>query len=84
MKGQKKIIMIGTTEIFLAINSNRKMQKKKPPTKREKHKEPMYKTFDQVIEKLLLSETIFTKKDSDTFYIFNDDVIIESFNDITL
>ena len=44
----------------------------------------MYKTFDQVIEKLLLSETIFTKKDSDTFYIFNDDVIIEKFNDITL
>ena len=76
--------MISTAEIFLGINSNRKNAKKKLSTKREKHKEPKYKTFDQVIEKLLLCKTIFTKKDSDTFCVSNDDVIIESFNNITL
>ena len=60
------------------------MQKRNYQQKEKKHKEPKYKTFDQVIEKLLLSKTIFTKKDSDTFCVSNDDVIIESFNNITL
>ena len=84
--------MIDTTEIFLAINSIRKNEKKKPSKsniyqhlqKDEKHKELEYETFDQVIENLLLSGTIFTKTDPDSFYISNDDIIIESFNDITL
>ena len=84
--------MIDTTEIFLAINSIRKNEKKKPSKsniyqhlqKDEKHKELEYETFDQVIENLLLSGTIFTKSDPDSFYISNDDIIIESFNDITL
>ena len=76
--------MISTAEIFLAINSNRKNAKKKPSTKREKHKEPKYKTFSKVTEKVLVSKTIFTKKDSSTFYVSDDDVIIENFNDITL
>ena len=52
--------------------------------KDEKHKELQYETFDQVIENLLLSGTVFTKSDPDSFYISNDDIIIESFNDITL
>ena len=84
--------MIDTTQIFLAINSIKKNQKKKPSKsniyqhlqKDENHKELDYKTFDQVIEKLLLSGTIFTKTDPDSFYISNDDIIIENFNDITL
>ena len=84
--------MIDTTEIFLEINSIRKNEKKKPwksniyqhLQKDEKHKELEYETFDQVIENLLLSGTIFTKTDPDSFYISNDDIIIESFNDITL
>ena len=50
--------MIDTTEIFLAINSIRKNEKKKPSKsniyqhlqKDEKHKELEYETFDQVIE----------------------------------
>ena len=50
--------MIGTTEIFLAINYIRKNEKKKPSKsniyqhlqKDEKHKELEYETFDQVIE----------------------------------
>ena len=50
----------------------------------KKHKELEYETFDQVIENLLLSATIFTKTDPDSFYISNDNVIIESFNDILL
>ena len=45
--------------------------------KDEKHKELQYKTFDQVIENALLSGT-------DSFYNSNDDIIIKSFNDITL
>ena len=84
--------MIDTTEVFFAINSIRKNEKKKPSKsniyqhlqKDEKHKELEYETFDQVIENLLLSGTIFTKSDPDSFYISNDDIIIESFNDITL
>ena len=84
--------MIDTTEIFLAINSIRKNEKKKPSKsniyqhlqKDEKHKELKYETFNQIIENVLLSGTIFTKTDTDSFYISNDDVIIESFNDITL
>ena len=84
--------MIDTTEIFLAINSIKKNEKKKPSKsniyqllqKDENHKELDYKTFDQVIENLLLSGTIFTKTDPDSFYISNDDTIIENFNDITL
>ena len=84
--------MIDTTEIFLAINSIRKNEKKKPSKsniyqhlqKDEKHKELEYETFDQVIENLLLSGKIFAKTDPDLFYILNDDIIIESFNHITL
>ena len=60
-----------TAEIFLAINSIRK-------------KKLEYKAFNQVIENLLLSGTIFTKTDPEYFYSSNDDIIIESFNDITL
>ena len=52
--------------------------------KDEKHKELESETFDQAIENLLLSGTVFTKTDPDSFYILNDDIIIESFNDITL
>ena len=59
--------MIDTTEIFLAINSIRKNEKKKPSKsniyqhlqKDEKHKELGYETFDQLIENLLPSRTIF-------------------------
>ena len=84
--------MIDTTEIFLAINSIRKNEKKKPSKsniyqhlqKDEKHKELEYETFVQVIENLLLSGTIFKNSDPDSFYISNDDIIIQSFNDITL
>ena len=84
--------MTDTTEIFLAINSIRKNEKKKPSKsniyqhlqKDEKHKELEYETFDQLIEKLLLSGKIFTKSDPGSFYISNDDIVIESFNDITL
>ena len=85
-------MMIDTAEIFLAINSVSKNEKKKPSKinfyqhlqKDEKHKELEYEIFDQVIENLLLSGTNFTKADPDSFYISNDDIIIESFNDITL
>ena len=84
--------MIDTTEIFLAINSIRRNEKKKPSKsniyqhlqKDEKHKELEYETFDQVIENLIFSGTIFTMSDLDSFYISNDDVFVESFNDITL
>ena len=84
--------MIDTTEIFLAINSIWKNEKKKPSKsniyqhlqKDENHKALEYKTFDQVIENLLFSGTIFVKSDSDSFYISNDDIIIEIFNGITL
>ena len=84
--------MIATTEIFLAINSIRKNEKNKPSKsniyqhlqKDEKHKELEYEIFDQVIENLLLSGTIFRKADPDSFYVSNDDIIIKSFNDITL
>ena len=41
------------------------------------------KTFDQVIENLLLFGRIFTKTDPDSFYISNEDIIIKSFNDTT-
>ena len=66
--------MIVTTEIFLTINSIRKNEKKKPSKsniyqhlqKDEKHKELEYETFDQVIENLLLSGTVFTKTDPDS------------------
>ena len=84
--------MIDTTEIFLAINSIRKDEKKKPSKsniyqhlqKDEKHKELEYETFVQVIENLLLSGTIFKNSDPDSFYISKDNIIIQSFNDITL
>ena len=36
------------------------------------------------MENFLLSGTIFTKTDPDCFYTLNDDIIIESVNDITL
>ena len=52
--------------------------------KHEKHKELEYKTFDQVIENLLLSRTIFTKTDQDSFFTSNNDIIIESLKDIIL
>ena len=42
----------------------------------------LYETFDQVLENLLVSGTMFT--DPGSFYILNDDIIIESFNNITL
>ena len=66
--------MIDTTEIFLAINSIRKNEKKKPSKiniyqylqKDEKHKELEYETFDEVIENILLFGIIFTK--TDIFY----------------
>ena len=88
----REIIMIDTTEIFFAINSIRKNEKKKPSKsnifqhlqKDEKHKELEYETFNRVIENLLLSETFFTKTDPGSFHISNDEIIIESFNDITL
>ena len=68
------------------------MRKKKPSKiniyqylqKDEKHKELEYETLDQVIENLLLSRAIFTKSDPDSFYIWNGDIIIESFNGIIL
>ena len=71
--------MIDTTEIFLAINSIRKNEKKKPSKsniyqhlqKDEKHKELKYETFDQLVENLLLSGGISTKTDTDSFYISN-------------
>ena len=61
-------MMIDTTEIFLVINSIRKNKKKKSSKnniyqhlqKDEKLKELEHETFDQVIENLLLSVTIFT------------------------
>ena len=61
-------MMIDTTEIFLVINSIRKNKKKKPSKnniyqhlqKDEKLKELEHEAFDQVIENLLLSVTIFT------------------------
>ena len=49
-----------------------------------KMKSTKTETFCQVIENLLLSGTVFTMTDPDSFYISNDDIIIESFNDITL
>ena len=84
--------MIDTTEILLAINSIRKTEKKKPSKsniyqylkKDKKPKELEYETFDQLIENLQLSGTIFTKTDPDSFYISNDNVIIERFDDILL
>ena len=84
--------MIDTTEILLAINSIRKTEKKKPSKsniyqylkKDKKPKELEYKTFDQLIENLQLSGKIFTKTDPDSFYISNDNVIIERFDDILL
>ena len=86
------VIMIDATEIFLAINSIRKNETKKPSKssiyqhlqKDEKYKDLEYENFDQVIENLLLSGTIFTKTDPDSFYISNGDTIIENFNDTTL
>ena len=82
--------MIGTTEIFLAINSIRKNEEKKPLKSNiyqylqiDESKELEYEIFDQVIENLLLSGTIFTKSNPGSFYISNDDITIESFNDIT-
>ena len=76
--------MIDTTEIFLAINSIRKNEKKKPSKsniyqhlrKDETHKELEYETFDQVTENLPLSGTILTKTDPDSFYILNDDITV--------
>ena len=84
--------MIDTSDIFLAINFIRKNKKKKPSEsnifqhlqKDEKLKELEYETFNRVTENLLPSGTIFTKADPDSFHISNDDIIIESFNDITL
>ena len=52
--------------------------------KDENQKELDNERFNQAFENLLLSGTIFIKTDPDSFYISNDDIIIESFNDITL
>ena len=49
-----------------------------------KMKSTKTETFCQLIENLLLSGTVFTVTDPDSFYISNDNIIIESFNDITL
>ena len=84
--------MIDTTELFLAISSIRKNEKKKPSKsniyqylpKDEKHKELELEIFGRVIENLLLSGKIFKKTDPESFFILNDIIIIESFNDITL
>ena len=82
--------MIDATEIFLAMNSIRENEKKKKINicqhlqKDEKHKELEYETFDQVIENLLLCGTIFIKTDPSFFFISNGNIMIESFNDITL
>ena len=85
--------MIDTTEIFLAINSCRKNGKKKPTRgniyqqsqKEEKHKELECETFNQVTKNLLLFAVLLQRlADSDSFYISNDDVIIESFDNFTL
>ena len=86
------IIMIDTIGILLAINFIRKNEKMKPLKitiyqhlkKGKKHKELEYETFYQVTENLLLSGTIFTKTNTDSFYISNDDIIIKSFNNNTL
>ena len=67
--------MIDTAETFLAINSIRKSGKKTPSKsniyqhlqKDEKQKELEYETFDQIIENLLLSRTVFTKIEADSF-----------------
>ena len=64
--------------------SHRKVISTNSYRKVKKRKELEYETFDQVIENLLLSGTIFPKTDPDSFYISNGDIIIESFNDITL
>ena len=77
--------MIDTTDIFFVINSIRKkIYIYQHLQKDEKHKQLEYKTFEQVIENLLLFGTIFTMTDPDSFNILIDDIIIESFNDITL
>ena len=77
--------MIDTTDIFFVINSIRKKIYMYQHLQRdEKHKELEYKTFDQVIENLLLFGTILTMTDPDSFNMSNDDIIIESFNDISL
>ena len=67
--------MTDTTEIFLAINPIKKNEKKKPSKsniyqhlqKDEKQKELQHETFDQIIENVLLSATIFTKTDTRLF-----------------
>ena len=67
--------MIDTAETFLAINSIRKSGKKTPSKsniyqhlqKDEKQKELEYETFDQIIENLLLSRTVFTKTEAGSF-----------------
>ena len=84
--------MIDTTEIFLAKNTIRKNEKKKLSKsniyqhlqKDEKHKDLENETLNQVNENLSLNWIIFTKIDLDSFYILNDDIIIESFSNITL
>ena len=84
--------MIDANEIFLAINSIRRNEKKNSSKsniyqyllKDEKHKDLEYETLDQVIKNLVLSGIISTKTDPYSFYISNDDFIIESFNDNTL
>ena len=70
----------------------RKNDKKKPSIsniyqhlqKDEKHKELEYEIFNQVFGNLFLSGTIFRKAGPRVFYLSNDDILIKSFNNITL
>ena len=69
------VITVEATEIFLATNSIRKNEIKKPSEgsiyqhllKDEKHKVPEHKTFNQVNENVFLSRTFLTKADTDSF-----------------
>ena len=84
--------MIDTTEIFLAKNTIRKNEKKKLSKsniyqhlqKDEKHKDLENETLKPGKWKLISLWNNFTKIDLDSFYILNDDIIIESFSNITL
>ena len=84
------VIIIVTNELFLAINFIYKNEKKKSLKiniyqhlqNNKKQKELEYETFNQVNENLLLSGSIFTNPGS--FYVLNDDIIIESLNDRSL
>ena len=46
--------------------------------------EQFLRSFDQLVENLLVSGPIFTKTDPDSFHFSNDNIITESFHDIIL